>query len=351
MRDRRMALLVALGVAATALVGCGSGDDGGDDAGSSSAPADGAGQDPKDMTMVNVVKIKGILWFDRMAEGDASFAARTGVQTRQEGADDTSPEKQVQIIADLIPQNPTAITVVPNSPEALHAVLGQARGQGIKVVSHEATGIQNVDIDIEAFDNAAFGERIMQNLAQCMGERGEYVQFVGEPTAKTHMQWVDAARDLQVAEFPDMARVGDPIESADDEQIAYDKAKQLLAQNPDIKGFQGSAANDVPGIARAVREAGRQNQICVMGTSVPSSAAEQLADGSIDKIFFWDPALAGEAQLQIALMLAQGRPIEAGTDLGIPGYESLTKMNGYDNVYVGDASLEADAKTVSQYNF
>lgn len=351
MRDRRMALLVVLGVAATTLVGCGSGGGSGDGTASSSAPADGAGRDPKDMTMVSVVKVEGIPWFDRMAEGDASFAARTGVRTRQEGADDTDPEKQRQIIADLIPQKPTAITVVPNSPEALQEVLGQARGQGIKVVSHEATGIQNVDIDIEAFDNVAFGEQIMQNLAQCMGEQGEYVQFIGNATARTHMEWVDAAYDMQVARFPNMTRVGNPIESSDDEQIAYDKATQLLAQNPEIKGFQGSAANDVPGIARAVREAGRQNEICVMGTSVPSSAAQQLADGSIDKIFFWDPALAGEAQLQIALMLAQGRPIDAGTDLGIPGYESLTKMDGYDNVYVGDAALEADAKTVSQYDF
>lgn len=209
MRDRRMALLVALGVAATALVGRGS-DGGSGDSTGSSAPADGAGQDPKDMTMVNVVKVKGIPWFDRMAEGDASFAARTGVRTRQEGADDTSPEKQRQIIAELIPQKPTAITVVPNSPEALQAVLGQARGQGIKVVSQEATGIQNVDIDIEAFDNAAFGEQIMQNLAQCMGEQGQYVQFIGNSTARTHMEWVDAAHDMQVARFPDMTRVGKP---------------------------------------------------------------------------------------------------------------------------------------------
>ena len=72
----------------------------------------------------------------------------------------------------MIPQKPTAITVVPNSPETLQNVLGQARGQGIKVVSHEATGIQNADIDIEAFDNAAFGRQIMQNLAQCMGQQG-----------------------------------------------------------------------------------------------------------------------------------------------------------------------------------
>jgi simple sugar transport system substrate-binding protein len=88
-----------------------------------------------------------------------------------------------------------------------------------------------------------------------------------------------------------------------------------------------------------------------MGTSIPSAASKYLADGSIDKIFFWDPALAGEAQLQIAMMLAQGKQIEAGINLNIPGYESLTKLGGYDNVYVGNAALEADAKTLSQYNF
>jgi simple sugar transport system substrate-binding protein len=88
-----------------------------------------------------------------------------------------------------------------------------------------------------------------------------------------------------------------------------------------------------------------------MGTAVPSVASKYLADGSIDEIFFWDPAMSGEAQLQIALMLAQGTTIEAGTNLNVPGYDSLTKLDGYDNVFVGNAALEADAKTVSQYHF
>jgi simple sugar transport system substrate-binding protein len=310
-----------------------------------------ASPDPKDMTMVNVVKVKGLPWFNRMAVGDQNFAKRTGVTTSQEGGDDTSPEKQGEIIEKLIPRHPTAITVVPNSPESLENVLGQARATGIKVVSHEATGIQNVDIDIEAFDNAAFGTQIMQNLAQCMGGDGSYVQFVGLLTAKTHMQWTDAAHDTQVAQFPNMTRVVGPIEATNDERTAYEKAKQVLADYPNIKGFQGSASTDLPGIARAVHEAGLQNQICVMGTAVPSVASKYLADGSIDRIFFWDPAMAGEAQLQIALMLAQGQPIEAGTNLNVPGYESLTKLDGYDNVFVGNAALEADAKTVSQYPF
>ena len=320
--------------------------------GSSGTDSDAKGStSPEDMVMVTVVKAQTIPWFQRMAVGVKDFADETGIDARQEGADDVSPEKQVQIVQDLIAQKPTAITVVPNSPEALANVLGQAREQGIIVVSHEATGMKNVDIDIEAFDNASYGSEIMDNLADCMGGKGEYVQFVGGLTAKTHMEWVEAAYENQTENFPDMKRVETPIESTDDQETAYERAKEILAKYPNIAGFEGSAGNDVPGIARAVQEAGLEDKVCVMGTSIPSVANQYLADGSIDKIFFWDPALAGQAQLKIAQILAEGGKIEAGTDLGIDGYEDLKPLEGYDNVFVGDASVAADAETAKKYEF
>jgi len=334
--------------AAFLLAGCTSvGNVGSETSSTGSASTESA----KDMVMVTVVKAQTIPWFQRMEVGVKSFADSSGVDARQEGADDVSPEKQVQIVQDLIAQQPTAITVVPNSPEALDSVLKQARDQGIIVVSHEATGIKNVDVDIEAFDNASYGSEIMDNLGECMGGKGEYVQFVGGLTAQTHMEWVDAAYKNQQANFPDMTRVETPIESTDDQGTAYERAKEVLAKYPNIAGFQGSAGNDVPGIARAVQEAGLEDQVCVMGTSIPSVANQYLADGSIDKIFFWDPALAGEAQLKIALMLAEGDTIEEGTDLGIEGYDSLKKLDGYDNVFVGQASVAADAETAKKYDF
>ncbi|MFC3688614.1 autoinducer 2 ABC transporter substrate-binding protein [Aquipuribacter hungaricus] len=345
----RLALVVATGAAAALLAGCGS------VGGTTAEPAAGGSADGAaasgDKTMVTVVKLQGIAWFDRMAVGVDEYAEETGIDARVEGADDVSPEKQIQIIQDLIAQSPTAITVVPNSPEALSNVLAQAREQGIIVVSHEASGIENVDIDIEAFDNAAYGSQIMDNLGECMSGEGEYVQFVGGLTAKTHMEWVGAAYENQQENFPGMTRVEDPIESTDNENAAYEKAKEVLAKYPDIKGFQGSAGNDVPGIARAVLEAGLEDDVCVMGTSIPSAAEKYLADGSIDKIFFWDPALAGKAQLKIAEILADGGTVEEGTDLGIEGYESLVKVEGFDNVYAGDAAVEADAAAAAEFDF
>lgn len=348
MRHSRVARGALVSALAMALVACGSvseTDAGGNDG------ADGSGASGGDGAYVVVVKATGIGWFDRMEVGVDEWATETGADARLVGPSEATNEGQVSIIQDLIAQNPTAISVVPNDLAGLESVLAKARDAGIIVVSHEAVGMNNVDIDIEGFENKAYGAQIMENLGECTGGEGEYVQFVGRLTNGSHSEWVEGAYEKQQSEFPDMTRVEDPIESEENEEVAYNKAKELLAKYPDIKGFQGSAGTDVVGIARAVEEAGKADSVCVMGTSIPSVAGGYLESGAIDKIFFWDPAMAGKAQLAVAKILAEGGTIEEGTDLGVPGYESLVKLEGAENAYAGNAGVAVDVENADEYDF
>jgi len=340
---RRIGVVAGVTAAALTLAACGSGVATGGSQKTTVAKAD--------MRLVNVVKIVGVGWFDRMEIGVKEFATQTGIDATQTGADDASPEKQVKIVQDLLAQKPTAITVVPNSPEALEATLKRARDLGIIVVSHEASNQVNIDADIEAFDNKAYGAGIMDGLAKCMGGTGQYAAFVGNLTAKTHMEWVAGALEQAKTKYPGVTRVVDPIESKENESVAYDRTKEILAKYPKIKGFQGSAGTDVAGIARAVQEAGLTKQVCVMGTSIPSVAKKFFADGSIDKIYFWDPAMASKAMLTIAQRLANGEKVGAGTDLGIPGYTSLTVSKTNPKVFYGDAAISVDATNADKYKF
>ncbi len=341
---RNIKVLAGVAAAALLLGACGSGT-------ATSGGAKSSTVAKGDLRLVNVVKLVGVGWFDRMEVGVKEFAASTGIDATQTGADDASPEKQVKVIQDLLAQKPSAITVVPNSPEALEATLKRARGMGIIVVTHEASNQVNIDADIEAFDNKAYGAQIVDGLAECMGDKGQYAAFVGNLTAKTHMEWVEGGLDQATAKYPGMKRVVDPIESKEDESVAYERTKEILAKYPDIKGFQGSAGTDVAGIARAVQEAGLKDKVCVMGTSIPSVAKKFIADGSIDKIFFWDPAMAGKAMLTIAQRLAAGESVKAGTDLGIEGYKSLTVSKDNPKVFYGDAAISVDASTINKYAF
>lgn len=348
MRHTRTAGAVLAGTLAMALAACSSVSETEVASPEASGGGSAAGGDG---SYVVVVKATGIGWFDRMEVGVDEYASEAGVDARQEGPAEATNEGQVAIIQDLIAQSPTAISVVPNDLAGLESVLAQARDAGIIVVSHEAVGIENVDINIEGFENTAYGAQIMENLGECTSGEGEYVQFVGRLTNGSHSEWVEGAYDKQQSDFAGMTRVEDPIESEENEEVAYNKAKEILAKYPDIKGFQGSAGTDVVGIARAVEEAGKTDSVCVMGTSIPSVAGGYLDSGAIDKIFFWDPAMAGKAQLAVMQILAEGGTIEEGTDLGVPGYESLVKLDGADNAYAGDAGVAVDLENVDEYDF
>ena len=305
----------------------------------------------KRIRIVTVVKRTGISWFERMDEGIRRFAAENGVDATMTGADDADPQKQADIIRKLIGEKPDAITVVPNSPESLEEVLKQARAAGIKVVTHEASNQVNTDVDIEAFDNLAYGSRLMDELASCMGGSGKYVAFVGHTTARSHMRWATAAYDRAREKYPEIVRISPPVETAERLETAYQKAKELLANHPDLEGFEGSSVVDVAGIGRAVREAHRQEKTCVIGTSLPSVAGQFLNDGAVDKIFLWDPMVAGQAQDRLALMLIEGRKIGPGLDLGLPGYRNLKAIPGTPHGLAGSGWIAIDESNAGQYAF
>jgi simple sugar transport system substrate-binding protein len=300
--------------------------------------------------IVTVVKVRGLAWFDRMRTGIRRFAARTGVDATMTAAGDASPRKQVAIIRRLIARRPDAITVVPNDPASLEDVLARAQRAGIVVVTHEASNQRNTDVDIEPFDNRAFGGHLMDSLAGCMGGSGTYVAFVGHRSAQSHREWVRGA-EARAKGFPGIRRIGRTLESLEDPNVAYRKAKTVLAQHPDIGGFEGSSAEDVAGIGRAVREAGRQDTTCVMGTSTPRTVGSLLTDGSVDRIFLWDPALAGQAQDKLALRLLEGRRVGPGLDLHLRGYRNLKRIAGSPHGLHGSAWIDIDRTNAKKFPF
>ena len=302
----------------------------------------------KKPTIATIVKISGIQWFNRMDEGVKKFAADTGDNAFQVGPAKADAQLQVQLVEDMIAQGVDAIAIVPFAPEAVEPVLKKAMDAGIKVVSHEASAIQNADYDIEAFQNGAYGEHLMKALGECMGGKGEYAVFVGSLTSKSHNEWVDGAIAYQKANFPEMTLVGSKNETFDDQQQAYAKTQELLRAFPNVRGFQGSASTDVGGIGLALEERGMADDTCVMGTSLPSIASQYLETGAVDMISFWDPALAGYAMNKLAVMLINGDKVTDGMDLGVEGYEKLA-LDG--KVLYGQAWVDVTKENMAEYPF
>ncbi len=340
----RILTTTAAALAALSLAACGSV--------SSTTPTDGGGGSSESSgDYVNVVKLTGIAWFVRMEEGVKAFADETGIAATQTGPSTGDTAQQVSVIQSVIAQKPTVLGIVPLDPDAVESVIQQAKDAGIIVVTHEAPGIENADADIEPFDNATYGESMMDAMAQCLGENGDYAQFVGSLTSETHMEWANAGYALQQEKYPEMNRIGDPTAYNANADTPYEKTKQLLQANPDLRGFFGDSSQDVPGIGRAIQELGLQDETCVFGTGVPSETREYLEDGSIDEISGWDPASSGQAMLAAGKILADGGTIETGTDLGVEGYESITQSADNPKTFIGNAPLAITLDNIDDYDF
>lgn len=308
-----------------------------------------AGASAQKYEIVNIPKVSGVAWFERMKVGVQEYAEETGHNAYQVGPSKADAALQVQIVEDLIAKDVDAITIVPFSVEPLEPVLKKAREAGIVVIGHEGSNLQNVDYDIEAFENSAYGAHFMDHLAKRMDEEGDYAVFVGSLTSKSHNEWIDAAVKRQKAEYPDLNLVTERIETYDDQSIAYERTRELIKTYPKLKGLQGSASTDAPGAGLAIEELGLEDEISFVGTSLVSQAGQYLESGAVDLIGFWDPALAAKAMNQIAVRVLEGREVGEGADLGVEGYENLTTEDG--KILYGQAWVDVTEENMDQYDF
>lgn len=308
----------------------------------------------KKYTIATVVKVDGIAWFDRMRDGVEQFKKDTGNDVWMVGPSQADAAAQVQLVENLIAQGVDAIAIVPFSVEAVEPVLKKARDRGIVVISHEASNIQNVDYDIEAFDNKAYGANLMKELGKYMGGKGKYVATVGSLTSKSQMEWIDGAVEYQKAHFPEMSQVADRLETYDDATTDYNKLKEAMAAYPDVTGILGAPMPTSAGAGRLIAERSLKGKVFFAGTGLVSVAGQYLSNGDIQYIQFWDPAVAGYAMnmLAVAALEKKHDQIKAGLNLGLPGYESLIAPDtSKPNLLYGAGWVGVTKANMDQYNF
>jgi simple sugar transport system substrate-binding protein len=348
---KRTVMVSVLVVTAGLMLSCGKSRPRGDSPGAEARVRQSASGPGRSYTIATIVKLDGIAWFDRMREGVKKFGGETGHKCFLLGPPQADAALQVQIVEDVIAQGVDAICIVPFSVEAVEPVLRKARSRGIIVVSHEASNQVNADAIIEPFDNFAYGAHLMDHLAGLIGQKGQYAVFVGSLTSKSHNEWIDGAIARQKEKYPQMELVTERIEEYDNQNLAYEKTKELLRAYPDLRGIQGSASTTAAGAGLAVEEKGLQEKVMVVGTGLVSQCREYLKTGSTKLISLWDPADAGYVMNKMAVMLLEGKKLTNDTDLGVPGYQRLRQDAEKANLFYGCAWVDITRQNMDAYNF
>ncbi|MCR9111270.1 MAG: substrate-binding domain-containing protein [Rhodobacteraceae bacterium] len=264
-----------------------------------------------------VVKIGGIPWFNAMEDGIERRAKELGVEAEMIGPVSADPSLQVQAIEDLIAKGVDVIGVVPNDEAALEPVLKKARDAGIIVISHEGPGLENVDWNFELASAEGFGEAHAKLLSDKTPDGGKYAVYVGSLTVPLHNAWADAAIAWMEENRPDIEIVGDRYGVAENVDDSRSTALDLIAANPDLRGFLAFGSQGPIGAGRAVEERRKTGEIHVMGPFSPGQGRKMIHAGVLAGGFMWNPAQAGEVFVTLGDMLADGEKIEAG--MNVPG--------------------------------
>jgi len=268
-------------------------------------------------TMVVVVKIAGIPWFNALEKGVKKGGKDFNIDASMVGPANVDPAQQVKLLEDLIAKKVTVIGLVPLDVKVCEPVLKRAQAAGIKVITHEGPEQEGRDWNVELIDSVRFGEVQMQRLAKDMAESGDYVVYVGTLTTPLHNKWADAAIAYQKAHYPKMKLVADRFPGADEIDSSYKTTLDVIKAYPNLKGILGFGSNGPIGAGNAVREKRLGKKIAVVGTVLPSQAKDLIADGIIREGFLWNPTDAGYAMVAVAKLVLDGKEIKDGVE--IPG--------------------------------
>ncbi len=302
-------------------------------------------------TIAFVPKVIGQPWWDYVHDGVDEWAAANGYDVIYKGPTEVDAAAQVQIMTDLVNQGVDILCFSPNDPDACEAICKQAMDKGIIVIATEASGMKNVNYDIEAFDEAGMGGFLMDQLAKQMGEEGQYITMVGSMTMESQNNWADAAVARQESTYPKMELVPDKRVADDsDAEKAYELTKELIQKYPDLKGICGTGSFDAPGAARAIEELGLNGKVFAISVAIPSEVKDYLESGALQAVGLWDPAISAKVMLNTGVKLFNGEEIATGTDLGEEGY-------GADDVTVdgtlitGNGQIAITKDNVNDFSF
>ncbi|MFZ7217940.1 substrate-binding domain-containing protein [Avibacterium avium] len=265
--------------------------------------------------IVNISKIDGMPWFNRMAEGVVQAGKDNNVKAYQVGPSNTDAPQQVKLIEDLIAKKVSAISIVPNDSSALEPVLKKAKQNGIVVLTHESVGQPSADWDIEIIDNVQFAADYVEEVAKAINGQGGYVIYVGGLTVPQHNLWADLFIKYQKAHYPDMFEVTSRMPVAENIDDARRTTLDLVKAHPDLKAVISFGSQGPIGAGLAVKEKRLKNKLNVFGMMIPSQAASLIKTGNITMGITYDPATSGYALGTIAAKVLQGEQIYDGIEI------------------------------------
>jgi ABC-type sugar transport system substrate-binding protein len=298
-----------------------------------------------------IPQLTGIPYFTAMEEGGNRAAKQLGVEFRYEGPTETNAPEQVRIMDSLARQRFDAVSVSVLDPASISPAIADARKQGVTVLTSDSDAPES---ERQAYVAQALdkdlGYTLMDRLAAQIGEEGQIGIVSGEATATNLNTWIKFMKERAENEYPDIEIVDVRYTSGGSAEDAQRQAQELMTRYPEIKGLVAVASTTVPGVAQAVKSAGKSGEIAVIGYGSPNTVRPYIKDGTMKESILWNPEDLGYLTVWAMVQFARGQKPEPG-EVKVQGLDQPVRWLPEQEILLLGPPLIIDEENVDDYDF
>lgn len=224
--------------------------------------------------------------------------------------------KQLADVEDFIVKGVDVIVLSPVDSKGVKAVIEKAQKAGIKVITVDvpATGVEVTSYI--GTDNYTGGVKAGELMAKELGDKGK-VAIIDYPTVQSVVNRIDGFKKA-IAEHKGVEIVAQQTGITRAEALAA--AQNMLQANPDIQGIFGFGDDAALAAAVAVKSAGLENQVKVIGFDGMEEARKAVDTNPVMVgVIQQFPAEMGKRAVDTAIDVIAGKevPVEQPIEPGV----------------------------------
>lgn len=302
--------------------------------------ADSAAAQGKQWKITLIQGVAGDNFYISMACGAQQAASAGGATLTVQGPQKFDATLQTPLLAAVVQSKPDAILIAPNDRTAMIGPIQDAISAGIAVFTVDTKIESDIALANIASDNVEGGKMAAKALGDLLGGKGSVFvtnTIAGVSTTDQRQQGFEEG----LKAYPNIKYLGAQYNN-DDPTTAASQTSAILQANPDLAGIFGTNLFGAEGAATAVREAGKQGAIKIVGFDAGPKQVQDLKDSIVDVLIAQHPYDIGATAVKMAIDYLNTKTKPAPKVI-TTGYTIVTRANVADPqvaryLYVADCS-------------
>ena len=313
MNRKIYATILTAGALALAA-GCGSvqGSGGG---GGGGGGGEGGGQDGP-IRLAVVPKAIGFDFWEQVRIGAECAAERSegDVTIQWDGVTaETDVTGQADLLTNFTTQGVDGLVYAATDAKVLANVTQNALANDLTVVNIDSgTDPQPPEVPVFATDNVAAAEQATELMVEELGEEGGKIAFIPfQPGTATNDTRTEGFKNV-LADNPQLELVAEQS-SESDYNTALQVTTDILTANPDLAGIYAANEPGVLGAAEAVRQAGLEGEVVIVGWDTAPDEIKAVEEGVVTALVAQNPFRMGFDGVNAAVSnIRDGEPMQSG---------------------------------------